>query len=160
VRSQLNAKTLDAIWFSQGEICVAGWRRKALELLPERARMLKSSGGVHAVFAELLHDLERTYRQPVPDRAFIDRVYRFAAWCFAPRQNAYLRNAVAVSFYEHLPAFGPARSDLAREFTPAMWTELQPLLYQMLPPGDYEAFAAEIRALGHDRKTQASSRGI
>jgi hypothetical protein len=144
----------------QREISMAGWRRKALELFPERARMLRAPGGVYAVFSELLHDLEHTYRQNAPDRAFIDRVYGFAAWCFSPRQNAYLRNAVAVSFYEHLPAFGPARSDLARQFTPAMWAELQPLLYQMLPPQDYDAFAAEIHALGHDRTTQASSRGI
>jgi hypothetical protein len=92
-----------------------------------------------------------------PDRDFLERVYQFAEWCFGAHQNQYLRNAVAVSFYEHLPAFGPARSDLARRFTPAMWTELQPLLKQMLPVRDYDAFAAEIHAVGRDRMTQAST---
>jgi hypothetical protein len=139
---------------------VAGWRRKALELFPERTLMVREPGGVYTLLRNLLAELEHAYRMDAPDREFIERVYEFAAWCFGPRQNPYLRNAVAVSFYEHLPAFGPARSDLARQFTPTMWSELQPLLHQMLPPRDYDAFAAEIHSLGHDRTPQASSRRI
>jgi hypothetical protein len=137
---------------------VAAWRRKALELFPDRPSMLREPGGVYTLLANLRAELEFAYRAENPSRDFIERVYKFAAWCFETRQNAYLRNAVAVSFYEHLPAFGPARGDLARQFTPQMWSELQPLLHRMLPSEHYNAFAVEIRALGHDRSTQASSR--
>jgi hypothetical protein len=108
--------------------------------------MIRAPGGLHTVLANLVGDLQHEYRQEAPDRAFIDRVYQFAKWCFAPRQNVYVRNAAAVSFYETLPDFRPARADLAREFTPAMWVELQPLLHQMLPPEAYDAFKAEIEA--------------
>ena len=133
---------------------MSGWRRKALELFPEREAMIRFPDGVHVVFAQLVGDLHHAYRQTPPDRDFIDRVYDFAAWCFNPKQNPYLRNAAAVSFYEHVPDFKPARADLAARFTDAMWGELQPLLYQMLPPESYDAFEREIRDRGltrHDR---------
>lgn len=139
---------------------MAAWRRKALEMFPDRPGMLRQPGGVYTLLANLRNELEDSYRTDAPDRDFIERAYEFAAWCFASRQNPYLRNAVAVSFYEHLPAFGPARKDLARHFTPSMWTDLQPLLQRMLPPRDYAAFASEIRALGHDRSSLASLRRI
>ena len=138
---------------------MAAWRRKALEMFPDRLPMIREPGGVYTLLANLRDALEHTYCLDAPDWGFIERVYQFAEWCFGPRQNQYLRNAVAVSFYEHLPAFGPARPDLARRFTPAMWTELRPLLKQMLPVQDYDAFAAEIHALGRDRMTQTSLRG-
>jgi hypothetical protein len=128
-------------------------------MFPDRLEMIREPGGVYTLLANLRDALEHTYRSDAPDHQFIERVYQFAAWCFGTRQNQYLRNAVAVSFYEHLPAFGPARSDLARQFTPAMWAELQPLLERMLPAQDSDAFATEIHTLGHDRMTQASLRG-
>jgi hypothetical protein len=129
---------------------VAGWRRKALELFPERAAMLRRPDGIHTVLAELFGDLRAAYGEVPPNHDLIERVYRFVAWCFAPKQNHYLRNAAAVSFYEHAPDFGPARADLAAQFTPAMWAELQPLLYRMLPPASYDAFETEIGARGLD----------
>jgi hypothetical protein len=137
---------------------VAAWRRKALELFPDKPSMIREPGGVYALLSNLRAELELAYRAENPDRDFIERVYQFAAWCFGTRQNVYLRNAVAVSFYEHLPAFRPARGDLARQFTPQMWAELQPLLHRMLPKQDYDAFAFEIHSLGHDRSTHESSR--
>jgi hypothetical protein len=96
------------------------------------------------LFAELFGELRAAYAADPPNTDLIERVYAFAEWCFAPKQNPNLRNAAAVSFYEHVPDFGPARRDLARRFTPAMWRELQPLLYRMLPPSSYDAFVNEL----------------
>ena len=110
--------------------------------------MIREPDGVHTVFAQLFGDLRAAYQAESPDRARIERIFQFAAWCFAPTQNRYLRNAAAVSFYEHVPDFAPARADLAAQFTPGMWAELQPLLHRMLPPDSYAAFAAQIRARG------------
>ena len=110
--------------------------------------MLLQHTGVHVVFEELVGDLRHAYPEAPPNRDLIERVYDFADWCFAPRQNRYLRNPVAVSFYEHVPDSGPARADLAARFTPAMWRELQPLLFRMLPPDSYDAFADALRARG------------
>jgi len=120
--------------------------------------MVLGPGGLYTLLANLRDELEHAYRAEEPNREFFDRIYEFAAWCFGARQNPYVRNAIAVSFYEHVPAFGPARGDLVERFTAQMWSELQPLLHRMLPPHDYDAFAAEIRAHGHDRGTHASSR--
>ena len=127
---------------------MARWRRKALELFPDRAAMIREPDGVHVVFSQLVGDLQAAYQQVPPDRARIERIYQFAAWCFAPKQNRSLRNAAAVSFYEHVPDFAPARADLAAGFSTEMWRELQPLLHRMLPPASYSAFEAEIRARG------------
>jgi hypothetical protein len=121
---------------------VSAWRRRALEEFPERQDIVLRASGIYVLFADLFGELRAAYAKQPPDRDLIDRVYRFAEWCFAPKQNPNLRNAAAVSFYEHVPDFGPARADLARRFTPAMWQELQPLLFRMLPPESYDAFAA------------------
>lgn len=137
---------------------MASWRRKALELFPEREATLRRGDGIHVALADLFGDLRDAYGQVPPNADLIERIYRFAAWCFAPGQNPHLRNAAAVSFYEHVPDFGPARADLAARFTPAMWEELQPLLYQMLPPESYDAFAAELRARGVGRAEPAVRR--
>lgn len=137
---------------------MASWRRKALEMFPEREVMLRGGDGIYVVFAELFGDLREAYRQVPPNRDLIERIYAFAAWCFQPKQNRSLRNAAAVSFYEHVPDFKPARADLAADFTPAMWAELQPLLYQMLPPESYDAFEAEIKSRGIDRTKSATQR--
>ena len=134
-----------------GGIAVAGWRRKALEMFPEREAMLRRGDGIHTVLVDLRGDLEQAYRREPPNHALIDRVYAFAAWCFGPRQNRDLRNAAAVSFYETLPAFAPARADLARHLTPAMWVELRPLLYQVLPPDIFDPLEAKVGAVTGDR---------
>ena len=125
---------------------MSAWRRKALETFPDRRDVILRATGPYVLFAELLGELRAAYREEPPNRDLIDRVYQYAEWCFAPKQNRTLRNAAAVSFYEHVPDFGPARADLARRFTPAMWLELQPLLLRMLPATSYEAFARELPA--------------
>jgi hypothetical protein len=110
--------------------------------------MLRRGDGPHTIFADLFEDLRDAYRLSPPDTDRISRIYDFAAWCFNPKQNRDLRNAAAVSFYEHVPDFAPARVDLAARFTRSMWAELQPLLFQMLPPESYDSFADALRARG------------
>jgi hypothetical protein len=129
-------------------------------MFPERRDMLRRGDGIHTVLAELFGDLRDAYRAVPPQQQRIDRIYDFVEWCFGPKQNQTLRNAAAVSFYEHVPDFAPARGDLAARFTPAMWAELQGLLYQMLPPESYDAFEREIRERGIGRAAPAPRRAI
>jgi hypothetical protein len=133
---------------------MSGWRRKALEMFPEHAVELKESEGIHMAFAALLMHLEHEYRQSAPNRDAIDRTYEFAAWCFGSKQNPMVRNAAAVSFYEHLAEFNPAHADVARVLTPPMWIELRPLLQHVLSAGNYSALEDEIRAATRARSQQ------
>jgi hypothetical protein len=138
---------------------LSSWRRKALELFPEREAMLRAGFGVHTVFAELSGDLRAAYRAVPPDRAFIDRCFVFARWCFGRRQNRDLRNAAAVSFYEGLPAFAPARADLVAHLSRTDWAELQPLFYQVLPPEVYDPFSRELEAaFARQGRTESGAR--
>lgn len=139
---------------------MASWRRKALETFPERHDMLRRGDGIHTVLTELFGDLRAAYRAVPPQRDLIDRIYDFVEWCFSPKQNQALRNAAAVSFYEHVPDFAPTRGDLAARFTPAMWAELKGLLHQMLPPESYDAFERETRERGLGHAGPASREAI
>jgi hypothetical protein len=127
---------------------VSGWRRKALDLFPERRRSVEAALSVYDLFGNLAYDLKYAYTSASPDQGFIDRVYQFAAWCFEPRQNWELRNAVAVGFYEHLPAVASVRRDFATRLSPDAFKELEPLFRQMLEEADYDAFVREVARAG------------
>jgi hypothetical protein len=127
---------------------VSGWRRKALELFPERRRSVEAALSVYELFGDLTYDLKYAYISTSPNRGFIDRVYHFAAWCFEAGQNQELRNAVAVGFYEHLPALASVRRDFATRLSPDAFKELEPLFRQMLEQADYDAFVSEVARAG------------
>ena len=123
---------------------MSAWRRKALDTFPERRHLVVSATSSYILMLDLAQELREAYRVDPPDSDLITRVYTFVEWCFAPTQNPDLRNAAAVSFYETLPDFEPARRDLARRFTPTMWRELQPLFCQVLSASGYAALVREL----------------
>ena len=121
------------------------WRRKALELFPERAPDIRRVENVTLLLVDLNAELRHAYAKVPPDRNLIDRVFAFAMWCFKPMQNPYLRNAVAVAFFEHVPYNGAeARRDLVEHLTQRELAELEPLFKQMLEVPVYDALHIEI----------------
>jgi hypothetical protein len=118
-----------------------------MELFPESRAGFERARSVYEVLADLGYALHQGYRSGAPDSGLVDRVFRYAAWCWDPRQDWALRNAVAVGFYEHVPAYGPeARRDLIARLSAGDIEQLQPLFRQMLDSETYAALQAEISA--------------
>ena len=125
---------------------MSAWRRKAAALFPDRRSTVEHAPSVYQLWFELLLDLQGSYRAIPRDDDRIERIYDFAAWCFAPKQNPELRGAVAVSFYEHLADFGPARRELPNRLTREQFEELLPAFRVVLEPDQFEAFRREFLA--------------
>jgi hypothetical protein len=123
---------------------MSAWRRQAMKALPERAHSIEHARSIYDLWFELLSDLQAAYRVPQPPSDFINRVWAFAAWCFEPQQNPELRNAVAVSFYEHLAHLGPARRELASRLTREQFEELLPAFKTVLTAEEYAVFVPEM----------------
>jgi hypothetical protein len=80
---------------------VEEWRSRAIESFPELHAELVDPDELFSVYAlwfELLPLAEEAHRAGDDDP--LKRIYGYASWCF--EQGGDLRNAVAVSFYEHL----------------------------------------------------------
>jgi hypothetical protein len=79
---------------------MATWRRIAIELFPDREQSLRSP--LMTPYS-LLADLLPAFRQAVrdDDAATVRRVVAFAEWALRQPEND-LRNAAAVSFFEHV----------------------------------------------------------
>ena len=125
---------------------MSAWRRKAVELFPERRADIEHAPSIYQLWFELLVDLQHAYRAVPLDRDRMERIYAYATWCFAPKQNQELRGAVAVSFYEHLADFGPARRDLPYRLTREQFTELVPAFRTVLEPKAFDVFQREFLA--------------
>jgi hypothetical protein len=122
-----------------------------LERFPERSREIEAARSIHDLLHQLEYDLQSVYsgRRAEPDLP--PRVFDYAAWCFAPEQSWDLRNAAAVSFYEHVPSTEGGRRDMAERLPFGVVVELNALLQHMLPDGAYKALRAEIgRVHGRD----------
>lgn len=78
------------------------WRRLALELFPERRRLLQDKEtSIYWVFFELLPETISAHVQG--DKPRLERIYRFASWCFHQYPRAPdIGNAACTAFYEHL----------------------------------------------------------
>ncbi|MDQ3818570.1 MAG: hypothetical protein M3362_12955 [Acidobacteriota bacterium] len=93
------------------------WREVALQKLPEIKSEIKDAETPMAFWGELIYHFDNAYEEPRNDD-FIRRVYAYADWCL--NQNVgetaaeHLPTCVAVCFWEHIPAFKPARDDMQR----------------------------------------------
>jgi len=80
---------------------MAAWRRIALELFPEADEFtIDDWFSSYALFFWLLPFSRAAHQRD--DEDALRRSYGFAQWCWHQRRGSELRNAVAVSFYEHL----------------------------------------------------------
>ena len=80
---------------------MAAWRRIALELFPEANKLTTDDWfSSYALFFWLLPFTRAAHERD--DEDALRRSYGFAQWCWRQRRGSGLRNAVAVSFYEHL----------------------------------------------------------
>jgi hypothetical protein len=100
---------------------MAKWRAEALARLPQLRKRIDAADSVMALWSELWFAFEQAYRAEPPDEPTIAGIYSFADWCGrAPRNEDASHDpptAVTVCFYEHVPAYGPARDDMPRWFT-------------------------------------------
>ena len=123
---------------------MSGWRRHAVAEFPEFRTEIQAADSAHGVFYVLLPALHDAYRAEPADEQLLERIYRFAEWCRAPDRHDDVRGAALVSFYEHLPEFGPAWRDLPRRVPAERLAELRRHLRGYLSP---TAYAEAIRAL-------------
>jgi len=122
------------------------WRREAMAQFPNRLAPIRRATSAYDVWFTLMEDLEGAYSASPPNIELIDSIWRFAEWSFDPRRHRTVRNAVAVSFYEHLPHFGPARRDLPQRLSRAAFVELVPAFRTTLTESEFEDFASEYLA--------------
>jgi hypothetical protein len=128
------------------------WRRKAMALFPDRVGTLHKATSLHDLWFTLLQDIQEAYRTTPQNGDLIERIWTFAGWCFAPGRNSTVRNAVAVSFYEHLPHYGPARRDMPVRLSRQALEELIPALRTTLTAPELAAFLEEfLSAQGVDK---------
>jgi hypothetical protein len=120
-----------------------------MQMIPHRAKSAEQATGLHTLWFELLSDLQAAYRdRPTLDDR-IESIWAFAGWCFDSKRSKSVRGAVAVSFFEHLAHFGPARRELPERMTRAQFEELLPAFGTVLEDPEYDAFVSEIlRAYG------------
>jgi hypothetical protein len=110
---------------------MARWRAAAIEHLPTLRHVVASADSPMALWIDLRLAFERAYEADPRDEALIAGVYAFADWCVqAPRRPDAGHDpltAVVVAFYEHVPAFAPARDDMPRWFRHADVAQNRPM---------------------------------
>jgi hypothetical protein len=129
---------------------VALWRRKALELLPELRDLIACAENVMALWIELRGAFEEGYRSDPPDASLITRIYSFVDWCIAAppgHDGAHdAATAVVAAFYEHIPAFEPARDDMPRWFRYSEVAENRRTFSYHISDEAYEALLRHMKA--------------
>lgn len=99
---------------------MARWRAEALKYFPDLQKTIASVDNVMALWLELHLAFEAAYQTNPRNEALIARVYAYADWCMqTPRSSDPSHDpstAVALAFYEHIPACSPARDDMPRWF--------------------------------------------
>jgi hypothetical protein len=135
---------------------VSQWRRKALSTFPDRAPALTGAFSIYDLLGDLLFDLQAAYKDGESER--IDRVWAFAGWCFEPRRHSSVRNAVAVSFYEHIPHFGPAARDMPNRVSLDVFRELLPAFRVTLDDQAYDEFVRAFLTAKGERVPKRRSR--
>jgi hypothetical protein len=100
---------------------MAKWRADALARMPELRDKIDGADNIMALWGDLWFAFEDAYKAESPNESLIARVYAYADWCIqAPRNRDASHDplsAVAVCFYENIPAFRHARDDMPRWFT-------------------------------------------
>ena len=123
---------------------MSAWRRRAIEVFPERALGIKAASSATTLFASLAGDLRATYSGVRDEPDLADRVFAFAAWCLQHDQAPVLRRAAIDGLLLHLPNVAPGRHDVALRMPPPMVDELEPLYRSALPAEDFASLMAEI----------------
>jgi hypothetical protein len=123
---------------------MAAWRRRAIEAVPEFRREISDPReSIYTVWFELLAYTRQAHERD--DRAVLARIYAFADWCLF-RSSPAVRNAVAVSFYEHLLDAPEARRLVLPWLSDRVIAEVMPLWEARLPAADLMDVSTLIRA--------------
>lgn len=132
---------------------MARWRAEALDRLPELQQEIASADSIMALWSELLYAFEKAYRAEPRDESLIARIYAFADWCVQARRGPDAGRdpltAVMVAFYEHIPAFRPARDDMPRWFRDTEVAENRQVFSYHIGDEEYDALVAYMRKNPH-----------
>jgi hypothetical protein len=123
---------------------MATWRRVAVGLFPELEPVIRSgSSSPYSLFSELLPRFHRAIS--VEDGVVLQDVVSFAEWALRQPDN-HLRNAAAVSFFEHV-FDGPPRHwpSVAEWLSPYVVSEISGLWELMLQPERFDEVQALLR---------------
>ena len=104
---------------------------------------------IYDLLGDLLLDLQTAYNDGDSER--IDRIWGFAGWCFDRKRHRSVRNAVAVSFYEHISHFGPAARDMPNRVSLDVFRELLPAFRVTLDDREYDEFVRAFLAAKGER---------
>ena len=133
------------------------WHRIAMEMLPAKAQTAKAAQSLHDLWFTLLVDFQDAYRKVPPDQELIEQIWAFAKWCYAPGRHKFVRGAVAASFFEHLPHFGPARREMPARLTQQQLAELEPYFKVTLRAIELDAFHRELRVWHREHRNSAAT---
>jgi hypothetical protein len=123
---------------------MSAWRREVLKRFPEREPELRHCLSIFDALSQLERDLRAVYAGQRSEPGLADRLFEFAAWCYAPKRAQSVRNAVAVGFYEHLPNHPRGRADLATRLPFETLVDLSQLFFRMNTPESFAALQAEV----------------
>jgi hypothetical protein len=118
---------------------VSAWRRRAIEIFPERKDAIERALNLTLLLNALGGDLDAVYRGHRNEPDLEDRLFAFARWCLG---HPGAREIVDVSFYEHLPATPEGRAAVVRHVEPEQFRLLIPLWTQVLEPEAVSALEA------------------
>ena len=129
------------------------WRRKAIELFPERRPAIERAESVGLLWDELGDSVWQHYRN-LSDQSghFIPAIYTYLKWCLRSR-SVDTHNAACIGFAESLawfavkqdePTYQHITCDIAANFDPLEIRELAPCLAIALGPGRTDKLLADL----------------
>ncbi len=115
------------------------WRRLAIDLFPEHKRMIESdllTFSIYQLFFGLLPIAHEAHE--AQDWDTLDRIYRYAEWCWKQHRAPDVQNAVAVAFYEHMVDTTASNRDIPKYIKPRIFEEIRVLFKQRMSDIDYQ----------------------
>ena len=137
------------------------WRRKAIDLFPQRRAAIEKAESVGLLWVDLSLDFFGIYHQSSSDEAsFVFAVYRYLQWCMQSRDTD-TYNAACIGFAEELASFAVRQDeatyrqitrDIASHFDHLEIRKLAPCLAIPLGPGRIDKFLADIAQAQHEHE--------
>ena len=98
---------------------MSAWRRKAIELLPERKAVIERVDSPMALWIELNIAARCAFEARPIDEGLLRAVFAYARYCWASPDGDVL-TAVVVAFFENVVTSPAARADLHRWISPTV----------------------------------------
>jgi hypothetical protein len=137
------------------------WRRKAIELFPDRKIEIEKSESVGMLWVELSMHFRLHYGESEEEVSFAAAVYRYLRWCILESRDVDTYNAACIGFAEDIARFSREQDedtyhqivrDLALNFDRLEVRKLAPCLAIPLGPERVQKFLDEIEEAQQDNE--------